>query len=128
MQRLTPEWHYDAICGPNGKPLSILKNAILALREDPAFTGLFGFDEMARCAVVLQPMDDNEAGRFRVRPMTDVDVTTVQARLQGLGLTRISKDIAHQAVAKVANERRRVQGLSASDILQRTAGLLTCIN
>ena len=40
------------------------------------------------------------------RPCTDVDVGIVQERLQHLGLKKISKDVAHQAVEIRAHECR----------------------
>jgi hypothetical protein len=45
-----------------------------------------------------------EEADFAPRPCTDVDVGIVQERLQRLGLKRISKDVAHQAVEIRAHE------------------------
>jgi hypothetical protein len=47
-----------------------------------------------------------EEADFAPRPCTDVDVGIVQERLQRLGLKRISKDVAHQAVEIRAHECR----------------------
>src|SRR5262249_48390379 len=46
---------------------------------------------------------EGEAG-FRPRPVTDVDVTWCQERLQQLGLERVGYETVHQAVQKVAHE------------------------
>jgi hypothetical protein len=53
----------------------------------------------------MESLEETELN-FTSRPVTDVDVGIVQERLQRLGLKRISKDVAHQAVDVRAHERR----------------------
>jgi predicted P-loop ATPase len=95
-------WLKDCICGDTGKPLPNLANALIALRA--VVPNTFGYDEML-CAPLLMRSLGTEP-RFATRPITDVDVSLVQERLQQLGLKRISRDVVHQAVDVRAYERR----------------------
>jgi predicted P-loop ATPase len=93
-------WLNRCILDGNGKPLSVLANAITALRAE--MPGAFGYDEML-CAPMLMPgFGDVDSPR----PLTDIDVSNVQERLQHLGLARLGRDTAHQAVDSVAYECR----------------------
>jgi predicted P-loop ATPase len=82
-----------------------LANALLALRGDPAFKGLFAHDEMLHATMLMRPID-TPTNAFRPRPITDIDVGKVQEMLQKIALVRLPKEIAHQAVDIVAHERR----------------------
>jgi predicted P-loop ATPase len=97
-----PEWFDDCVLGLNGQPLAILENALVALRAE--MPKLFAYDEMLCAPFLMYPLDD--APDFVARPVTDVDVGIVQARLQRLGLKHLSKDTTHQAVDIIASERR----------------------
>jgi predicted P-loop ATPase len=97
-----PEWLHNCIKSDKGKAVANLANALLALRNDSDFAGMFAFDEMLCAALLLRPLE--EGADFKPRPVTDIDVGLVQERLQKLGLTRLSKDCAHQAVDIVAQE------------------------
>jgi predicted P-loop ATPase len=59
---------------------------------------------MMRAPILMTPLKPE--GGFLPRTVGDVDVGLVQEKLQHLGLTRISKDIVHQAVDIRANELR----------------------
>lgn len=102
-----PGWQGECITGLTGKPESVLANALLILRREPDLSDLFAFDEMARTSILCRPVTtqaiDHEAD-FKPRPVTDVDVTWLQERLQHLGLRRVSKDTVHQAVDARAAE------------------------
>jgi predicted P-loop ATPase len=74
--------------------------SVLAALHDPAFAGLFGYDEMACTAMLMRPLTDE--ANFRPRPLTDEDVGAVQTRLQRLALKRLSKDVTHQAASMLA--------------------------
>jgi predicted P-loop ATPase len=87
-----------------GKPIANLANALLALRCDTAFKGLFAYDEMLCAPMLMRAID--AAADFRPRPLTDVDVGKLREVLQKIALVRLPKDIAHQAVDIVAYERR----------------------
>ena len=96
------EWRLDCIKGANDALLPVLANAMVILRAEAPDT--FAYDEML-CAPMLKRALEDERG-FGPRPVTDVDVTIVQEKLQNLGLKRLGKDVAHQAVAARAHEQR----------------------
>src|SRR5215470_16546073 len=96
MQGSLPEWWHDLLKGDNGKPVPNLYNAIVILREEPEFHGLFAYDQMLCSAVLLRGLD-GESGP-EPRSLTDTDVGRIQQRIQTLALLRLSKDVIHQAV------------------------------
>lgn len=85
-----PPWLDDCIKGETGKPISVVANALVALRSDPAMRECFSFDEML-CAPLLQ-MDGE------VRPVDDTDVVELQTWLQHAGLKRIGRETVHDAI------------------------------
>lgn len=90
----------------NGAPLPILANVMITLRGDPAVAECFAYDEML-CTHLLQrrlPGEHHRNGRLP-RPITDEDVAGLQEWLQRLGLSRIGKDTAHDAVHLRGRER-----------------------
>ncbi len=102
-------WYNKTITSAEGAPLSILANAILALREDPAWPGVLSYDGMERC-VMLQKQIPRHVGEPHdsltplPRAITDDDVTLAQEWLQIAGLPRLTKDVTHQAVDVCARE------------------------
>src|SRR6476659_7787881 len=98
----SPEWLDKCLAGDTGKPLAVLANVLIALRE--AMPSAFAYDEMLCVPMLMHSLVDE--GGFVERPCTDVDVGIVQERLQYLGLKRVSKDVVHQAVDIRAYERR----------------------
>jgi predicted P-loop ATPase len=90
-----PAWHADCIKGSTGKPLPILANALTGLQAE--MPDHFAFDGMLCAPLLMRPLDNDETN-FTPRPVTDVDVGIVQKQLQHLGLARLGKDVAHQAV------------------------------
>lgn len=100
-----PEWFFDLLKGDNGKPVPNLHNAVVILRGEPEFQGLFAHDQMMHSAIVLRGLDDEPSG-FEPRPLTDADVSRIQARIQALALLRLSKDVIHQAVDVVAEDHK----------------------
>jgi predicted P-loop ATPase len=76
---------------------------MVALRSEPALKDAFAFDEMQRAPILLRPIVTD--GAFEEHPVTDVDVSALQERLQLEGLRYISKDTVHQAVDLRAQER-----------------------
>ena len=75
-----PEWFFDLLKGDNGKPVPNLHNAVVILRGEPEFQGLFAHDQMMHSAIVLRGLDDEPSG-FEPRPLTDADVSRIQARI-----------------------------------------------
>lgn len=96
-----PAWFDQCVLSDTLKPLSVLANALVALRAE--MPNAFAYDEML-CAPLLMQALKSERG-FSPRPVTDVDVGIVQERLQHLGLKKLSKDVVHQAVDVHAHER-----------------------
>jgi len=96
------EWLDDCVKGETGRPLSVLASVLIGLRAE--MPTAFAFDEMLAAPMLMEPIADAES--FTPRPCTDVDVDIVQERLQRLGLKRISKDVAHQAIDVRAHECR----------------------
>ena len=94
LQACEPDWLAECIKGQAGQALSVLASVLIALRAEMPET--FAFDEMLRAPVLMQSLTGDTD--FVPRPCTDVDVGIVQERLQHLGLKKISKDVAHQAV------------------------------
>ena len=78
-------------------------NVVLALQTEPERQGAFGYDEMLRTEMLLRPLSADEPN-FKPRPVTDIDATAVQVRLQWYGFLRLGKDATHQAIDKVARE------------------------
>ena len=73
-------WLWDFILGETGKPLAVLASVLTGLRA--LWPNTFGYNEMLRTAVLLEPLDG--ANSFATRTVSDVDVGIVQERLQSL--------------------------------------------
>ena len=97
-----PAWLDECIKGDSGRPLSVLASVLIGLRAE--FPAAFALDEMLGAPVLMHALTSDP--NFVQRPCTDVDVGMVQERLQHLGLKRISKDVAHQAIDIHAHESR----------------------
>jgi hypothetical protein len=78
-------------------------NVLLALDQEPELMNAFGYDEMLRTEVLLRPLFSDDPN-FTPRPVTDADVTAVQAHLQWFGFRRLGKDATHGAIDKHARE------------------------
>jgi predicted P-loop ATPase len=85
------------------QPVPNLHNALLALRVHPALRSVLAYDEMLRAPMLMGSVGDHTVPAQR--PLTDVDVGRIQEFLQSIGLKRVSKDTAHQAVDVRASER-----------------------
>ena len=78
-------------------------NIMLALDVKSELVGAFGYDEMLCCEMLLRPLFKPDPN-FTPRPVTDADVTAVQAWLQWAGFRRLGKDVTHDAVSKHARD------------------------
>lgn len=76
---------------------------MLALEQEPEIVNAFGYDEMPRSEVLLRPLFHHDPN-FTRRPVTDADVTAVQAWLQWKGFRRLGRVTAHEAIDKHARE------------------------
>jgi hypothetical protein len=99
-----PDWFGKCAVDGRGRPYPNLQNAMIALRNDPNYKDAFKHDEMVRAVVLVQPIEGN--ADFRPRPVTDVDVSALQERLQIAGLRHLGKETTHQAVDLRADECR----------------------
>jgi predicted P-loop ATPase len=77
-------------------------NVLLALEQEPELMNAFGYDEMLRTEVLSRPLFCNDP-HFAQRPVTDADVTAVQAHLQWFGFRRLGSGAVHDAVNKHAH-------------------------
>jgi Virulence-associated protein E len=78
-------------------------NVLLALEREPELTDAFGYDEMMRTEMLLRPLFTADPD-FKPRPVTDADVTAVQAHLQWRGFRRLGKGSTHEAIDKHARD------------------------
>ena len=97
------DWYGRCTPGDNGRPMSNFSNALLALREDPAWRGVIGFDEMAALDV-LRPLPGKADGGEYPRRVTDLDISHAQEWLQWAGLPWIGREATHSGPMAVARE------------------------
>jgi predicted P-loop ATPase len=91
--------------GKNPKPLPIVANALIALRNDPAVRDAFGYDAMLRAPTLLHAIGEPLLGNVREpQPLTDKDVIDVQEWMQGAGLKRIAHDTVRLAIDSYARD------------------------
>lgn len=50
------DWYSRCLTGAEDRPLSNLANALLALREDPAWSGILAYDGMLRASMLMRPV------------------------------------------------------------------------
>src|SRR3954447_3206721 len=107
-------WQSALIRDGNGRPLPILADALITMREGAEVSEAFSFDEMMRACILERPLP---SPRIEVapeatplskppRPLRDVDVSQLQEWLQRQGgLRSIGRDTVYQAVEMRAHER-----------------------
>jgi predicted P-loop ATPase len=98
------DWYPRCVAGSDGRTLSNLANGLLALREDRAWRGVFGRDEVFGAALQIRPFPGQSCAPTLPRPLEDDDITRVQEWLQLAGLPGINKTTTYQAVELVARE------------------------
>lgn len=99
-----PGWQKLLVTGPKGEIYKILANALVALRNAPAWQGVFGWNEFACRTEVLKQLP---AGPARPVPheLTDVDITNTTDWLQQHGV-QVGSKVAEEAIRAVADENR----------------------
>ncbi|WFU88741.1 virulence-associated E family protein [Rhizobium sp. CC1099] len=102
VSSINRKWLDSCILAPSGSALPILANALIGLRA--ILPNAFGFDEMAHIPVLRHPLDAERS--FQPRPVTDVDISIVQDRLEHAGLKQLGREVVHQAVTHRAHECR----------------------
>jgi predicted P-loop ATPase len=91
--------------GKNPKPLPIVANTLIALRNDPAVLDAFGYDEMLRAPTLLHEIGAPIGGQLgEPRPLTDKDVTDTQEWMQEAGLKQIARETVRDAIASYAQD------------------------
>jgi predicted P-loop ATPase len=91
-----------------GKPIVDIRNVLIILRNEPAFRGCFGFDEMHQAIKVLDypPICGGAEGGAEPPRFADrEDSTRLQEFLQQLGLARLGREAVEDALAEFARER-----------------------
>jgi Virulence-associated protein E len=78
-------------------------NVLHALDHEPELMNAFAYDEMLRTEMLMRPLFGQDP-KFKPRPVTDADVTAVQAWLQRFGLLKLGVGATHDAVNKHARE------------------------
>ena len=101
------DWYDRALTGSKGQVRGILHNALLALREDPAWHGVLAYDEMQATALLCKPVP--KFGKPPVpgiypRPIRDDDVLQVQEWFQIAGIPTLGRETTHDAVDVRARE------------------------
>jgi predicted P-loop ATPase len=97
------DWLSKCETDKQGRPFPNLANAMIALRSDPAVKDASAYDEMLCAPMLVRPLIDKGL-KFKSRPVTDIDVSSLQEWLQLAGLINIGKETAHQAVDLRARE------------------------
>ncbi|HEY7844401.1 MAG TPA: virulence-associated E family protein, partial [Bradyrhizobium sp.] len=98
-------WRLLLILTPTKNPRSILANAIIALREAPAWQCVLAYNEFRRETVIQShPPWDMQVSKWVERPWTDHDDLLATDWLQKAGINVQSK-ITAQAVEVVARDR-----------------------
>ena len=105
-----PAWLSGAVQDERGRPLPILANATLALRQAPELREAFGYDELAHQVIVERdlPLVEGASARATVAPprnFCDADTSQVQEWMQRAGLPKIGRETVHQAIDLRARER-----------------------
>jgi predicted P-loop ATPase len=119
-----PPWLQS--CEKDGRDQIIpnLANLMIALRADPDIANALAFDQMLHAPVLRLALPAAPNGRTTggddplPRPLRDADVSDLREYVQHHGFPRISRDISHEAVEKLARE------LSFHPVRQRLDGLV----
>jgi hypothetical protein len=98
------DWYSRCVVGSDGRTLSNLANGLLALREDRAWRGVFGRDNVFGAALQMRALPGQAVAPSLPRPLEDDDITRVQEWLQLAGLPAITKATTYQAVELIARE------------------------
>lgn len=101
--RNPPSWFALLVLDKNGKPEKGLINALVAMREDPALSGILGYDAQLRKVVLKGRLPDDWEPDFRMRVMEEPDCLSLWEYLISLGL-RLTKEEMRTAIGKVARE------------------------
>jgi predicted P-loop ATPase len=103
--QLRRPWLKDCLMsdGRKPRPLPVLKNALLGLREDPRLSDMLAYDEFACQPVLRRELSAGEP-LSTPRPLDDKDIADIQEYLQEVGLKTLGKEVLHQALESHARD------------------------
>jgi hypothetical protein len=99
---VTVDWDTQCMSGKTSLANN-LANTLTGLRKDPGLFQSFGYDEMQRVPMLMQPLFVVDP-KFVPRPIEDHDVAKIQEFLQRKALRKLGRDTAFQAVDTRARE------------------------
>ncbi len=110
-ERADDHWYYKCLTSTRGGVLSNHANVMLALREDPAWSDVVGFDKMRNQVMLFGPIPTH-GGKPPIvveqpRPWTDDtddDDAVAQEWFQVAGLHRVGRDLIAAAITQFARE------------------------
>src|SRR6516225_5113511 len=105
VARLNPEpWHDRLIRTDVGRVEGVLGNAMIALREAPAWQFVLSYDEFAQTIMLTAPPPwEVRTHRFAMRPWTDEDKSRATEWLQAQGI-RVTSAMTREAASVIAKE------------------------
>ena len=105
VTRLNPEpWHDRLIRTDVGRVEGVLGNAMIALREAPAWQFVLSYDEFAQTIMLSAPPPwEARTHRFAMRPWTDEDKSRATEWLQAQGI-RVTSAMTREAASVIAKE------------------------
>lgn len=98
-----PEWFDLLVMDASGKPEKGAVNATIAMREDPALSGILGYDVALRKVVLKGRLPDDWEPGFMMRVIEEPDFLSLYEYLLRSGF-RLTKDEMKSVVRKVARE------------------------
>lgn len=98
-----PGWFAYLSRDAKGKVEKGALNALVAMREDPALSGILGYDDQLRKVVLKARLPDDWEPDFRMREITKLDCLSLWEYLTRHGL-RLTKEEMRSVILKVAKE------------------------
>jgi len=101
-------WYAEVVTGARGQVLCNHANTMLALRRDPEWQGVFGYDTLRGQVMLLRPVPRTgrspEADFGRPVPWTDENDSQAQEFLQLSGFPNVNKSVVSAAISQRAIE------------------------
>lgn len=98
-----PSWYAYLSRDTKGKVEKGVLNGLVAMREDPALSGILGYDPQVRKIVLKARLPDDWEPDFCMREITESDCLSLWEYLTRHGL-RLTKDEMRSVIRKVAQE------------------------
>jgi predicted P-loop ATPase len=97
------DWRKLCLLSDKRKPLSVFRNVMVALRNDPAFSDAIGYDDFYKRPVLWRPLG-NGARLADPLAITDKHIADIQEWMQQAGLRQIGHDNVKRAIDSYARE------------------------